>query len=205
MAEILGDPEELMAIIRRTAQQEAINLEAEAQRQSQRQHAEAEAEGQQIRADIFAAARTQAEATRQRRLAQAALEQQHALLRTRQALLDQVWAAAETQLRALVNQVDYVTVLQHLALDAAQILQPGAITLASDPQGHALLMPERLAAWAVDGQVTFVRAPTPAPTWGGLVARHADGRRQVDATFATRLKLARRDLREQVARRLEIL
>ncbi|MEZ4657038.1 MAG: hypothetical protein R2911_05655 [Caldilineaceae bacterium] len=52
-----------------------------------------------------------------------------------------------------------------------------------------------------------MRAPVPGPrAWGGLMARHADGRREVDATFATRLALARKpNWSEAVARQLEIL
>ena len=205
MREILGDPEELMAIIRRTAQHAAINIEAEAQTQAQRQRAKAEAEGEKIRAAMLAAAQARAAETQQRQLAQALLENQHQLLRLRQTLIDQVWPAAEERLRALVQQPDYVTVLEQLALQAAAILRPGVITLAADPQGHELLTPERLANWGAAAQVTFGRATAPAATWGGLMAQHADGRRQVDVTFATRLALAHRDLREQVAQRLEIV
>ncbi len=205
MAEIIGDPEELMAIVRRTAQQEALSREAEAQRQIQRKEAEANAEAKRIAAEILAAAQAEAATTRQQQLAQAELAQQHALLRARQALLDQVWVAAEEQLHTLVGQAEYGEILARLARRAAQILQSGTITLTADPQGHELLTAERLAAWRAATGVTFVRGPTPAATWGGLLARHEDGRRQVDATFATRLALARDALREQVAQRLEIL
>lgn len=205
MAEILGDPEELMAIVRRTAQQEALSLEAEAQRQIQRKEDEAATEAEKIAAGILAAAQAQAATTRQHQLAQTELAHQHEMLRARQTLLDQVWATAEERLRALVGQADYGAVLERLARHAAQILQPGTVTLAADPQGQELLTAERLATWSADTSVTFVRAQSPAATWGGLIARHADGRRQVDVTFATRLALANDELREQVAQRLEIV
>ncbi|MCB0109288.1 MAG: hypothetical protein KDE53_25370 [Caldilineaceae bacterium] len=205
MAEIIGDPEELMAIVRRTAQQDALSREADAQRQIQRKEAEAATEAKRIAAEILAAAKAEAATTRQQQLAQAELAQQHKLLRARQALLDQVWTAAEEQLHTLVGQAEYDVILERLARRAAQILQPGMITLAADAQGHELLTTERLAAWSAEAGVTFVRAKAPAATWGGLIARHADGRRQVDATFATRLALARDALREQVAQQLEIV
>lgn len=208
MTEILGDPEELMAMIHRKAEQEAINLKAEVQQRSERQRAAAVAEGERIRADILQKAATAVAAARQRQLAQAELENQHRYLQARQALLDQVWHTAEKQLRELTVQPAYLAILQRLALHAAQILGPGTITLASDAHGHALLTADTLTSWGTHagfaGDVTFARATDPLDSWGGLVARHADGRRQVDATFATRLSLARATLNEQVAQRLAI-
>lgn len=204
MAEIIGDPEELMAIIRRTAQQEAINIEAEARRQRQRQRQEAEAEAQQIRDKILSTAQAQINEDRRRQLSQAALENQHQLLQAREELLEQVWQKAENALRTIVNQENYATILQGLALFAAKTLSPGEVTLAADPQGHTLLSQEHLKAWSQSAQVTFIRTAAPADIWGGVIATHADGRRQVDGSFATRLELARNNMSEQVAAQLQI-
>ncbi len=204
MPEVLGDLDELLAVIRRTAQQKALNEVAEAQQRAERILQQAQAEAQRIREDTLARARKQAAQERRRRLAQAALEVQHRRLEAREALLNRVWAEAERRLRALPAQPDYPAVLQRLAYLAAGILGTGRITLAADPQGHAALTPERLAAWSQEAGVTFERAPQPADTWGGLIAVHEDGRRQVDATFPTRLELAREELRERVAQALEV-
>lgn len=205
MAEILGDPEELMAIIRRTAQQEALNLEAEAQRQIQRKHSEAEASAQLLRDEILAQAQSAAAELRRRQLAQAALENQRQLLQAREAMLEQVWSLAAERLHELVNQPDYVNVLQRLTRVAVERLGSGEIMLAADPVGQQLLTPERLAEWSAEMHCKLLRAASPAATWGGLIARHADGRQQIDASFATRLILARSELREQIAQRLELV
>ena len=204
MAEVIGDVDELISIIGRTAQQAALNVEVDAQRQVQEQLEQARADAQQLQGRILQQAQKQAAEVR-RLQAQAALDAQRLRLQTREALLEQVWAAAEQRLRALPDRAEYLLVLQRLALAAAQILGAGTLRLIADPKGHALLTPERLATWRGATAVTFVRAPTPGAQWGGLLAIHEDGRRQVDATFATQLALARTQLREQVAARLEVV
>lgn len=205
MAEVIGDVDELISIIGRTAQQAALNVEVDAQRQVQEQLDQARADAQQLQGRILQQAQKQAAEARRRLQAQAALDAQRLRLQTREALLEQVWAAAEQRLRALPDRAEYLLVLQRLALAAAQILGAGTLRLVADPKGHALLTPERLATWRGATAVTFVRAPTPGAQWGGLLAIHEDGRRQVDATFATQLALARTQLREQVAARLEVV
>ena len=123
---------------------------------------------------------------------------------TREALLDMVWQTAEEHLRDLPEQPAYADVLQQLAVSAAHILESGAIRLSADPVGHRYLTPERLEAWtqeiAQDFPVTFVCAAQPATTWGGLVASEEDGRRQIDATFPTRLALAEEEITRTCSR-----
>ena len=138
-------------------------------------------------------------------LAQVALEVLRRRLVARELLLDQVWAEAERQLRELPGEALYLEVLHRLALSAARVLGQGAIVLAADAVGHNLLTPPLLAEWSEGVEVCFVRAEQPAPIWGGLLARDVDARRQIDASFATRLALARAELREQVAKVLAIV
>ncbi|MFN8486018.1 MAG: V-type ATP synthase subunit E family protein [Caldilineaceae bacterium] len=205
MSEVIGDVDELISIIGRTAQQAALNVEVDAQRQAQELLDQAHAEAQQLQAHTLQQAQKQAAEERRRLQAQAALDAQRLRLQTREALLEQVWAAAEQRLHTLPDQADYPRVLRRLALVAAQILGAGTIQLIADPKGHVLLTPAELDTWCVTTSVTFVRAPAPGKQWGGLLAIHEDGRRQVDATFATRLALARTQLREPVAARLEVV
>ena len=208
MAEVIGNVEDLAAIIRRSAQQQALSEEADARAFAQQKLAEAKTQATQIKEKVMVHAHRQAAVEARRILAQADLDAQHHRLHAREVLLDEVWQAAEQRLRDLPNQPAYASVLQRLAIAAARILGSGTIRLAADPAGHALLTAERLKAWteeiAQELPVTFVCAAQPATTWGGLVATQEGGRRQVDATFPTRLALAQETLRERVAALLEV-
>lgn len=204
MAEIIGDLEELTGLVRRSARQETLGVEADSRRRAKQVRDQADAKAQHLRGEILAVAQSEAVRERQRLLAQVALETQRRLLTEREALLDQVWVAAEQALRALPGQATYAEVLRRLAMAAGRVLGQGPIVLAADPVGHELLTSGRLAEWSTAAQMQFVCAQQPAPIWGGLLARDVDARRQVDASFATRLELARAELREQVAQRLGI-
>lgn len=204
MAEVIGDLNELLNVLGRTARQEALSQEAEAKRYAQHVLEEAQAQAQQVREEILEQARKQAEEVRRRTLAQARLQAQRIRLQAREALLDRVWQQAEERLRALTAQPEeYAEALHRLALRSGRILGGPAVTLAADPQGHPLLTQERLAAWSKEAGLTFQAAPSPVQSWGGLVATDTSGRRQVDATFPTRLALARETIREQVMALLE--
>ncbi len=204
MAEVIGDLNELLNVLGRTARQEALSQEAEAKRYAQHVLEQAKAQAQQVQATILEQAQKQAEEARRRILAQARLQAQRTRLQAREALLDRVWQEAEKRLQALTSQPDaYAEALRRLALLTGQILGGPTVTLAGDPQGHTLLTPERLAAWSREAGLTFQAAPAPADTWGGLVATDESGRRQVDATFPTRLALARETIREDVMALLE--
>jgi vacuolar-type H+-ATPase subunit E/Vma4 len=208
MAEVIGNVENLAAIIRRSAQQQALSEEADARSFAQQKLASAKKQAAEIKESMMIQARRQAEEEARRIGAQANLEAQRQRLHAREALLDTVWRSAENRLRDQPKQPAYADLLKRLAVFAAHILGPGSIRLAADPTGHALLTTECLERWtqeiAQDLPVTFVRAAQPAATWGGLVATAEDGRRQVDATFPTRLSLAQESLRERVAALLEV-
>lgn len=204
MAGMIGDLEELTALIHRAARQEALDVEAGARQTANQTRDTAAAEAQALHAQTLAAARATSARERQRLLAQVALETQRQLLAAREQILDSVWAQAELALRATPSEPDYDQTLRRLALAAARSLGQGDIVLAADAAGHALLTPDRLTAWSAEAHVTFVRADEAAPIWGGLLARTADSRRQVDGSFPTLLALASSQLRERIATQLGI-
>jgi vacuolar-type H+-ATPase subunit E/Vma4 len=208
MAEVIGNVEELAAIIRREAQQKALSEEADARTLAQKQLADAKLQVVEIKQTVMAQARQQAEEEAHRSQVQAELDARRHRLQAREALLDDVWQAAVERLRNLSTQPTYARVLEQLAISAARILGPGTISLAGDPIGHALLTTERLEAWraelAQELPVTFNRASNPGETWGGLLATREGGRQQIDATFPTRLALAKETMRERVAALLEV-
>lgn len=191
---LLGDLEALLAEIRRRAEQRVLALEsrvqreAEALRQAGAEQAEAEA------AQLAEQARREAAALTRKLRMQGVLAAQRHLLQAREALLVEVWAEAEAALRALVASPDYPAVLRRLAAGAVAALGTRAIVLAADDYGHALLTPERLAAWGTELEVRFEAAPEAAPIWGGLWAW--SGRLRYDASFETRLALAKARLRD---------
>ena len=204
MPEVLGDVGELVAVIRRSAQQEALNIEAEARRRAQAMLDEAQAQAAALRTHALEQAQNTAGQESRRLLAQAALAAQRRRLQAREELLAGIWQESEQQLRAIAAGPGYEHVLHRLAVAAAAGLAAPTVVLSADPRGQALLTPERLAAWSAAAGVQFVRAAAPASTWGGLIAADAGGRREIDATFPTRLALAQQDLRESVARLLEV-
>jgi vacuolar-type H+-ATPase subunit E/Vma4 len=199
MAQIVGDLDELTGLIRRTARQEALDVEAAARRRAQKVQEEAHTKAEALHAEILAAAGQEVAEERRRALARAMLDVQRRRLAARAELEELAWAAAEQELRGLPGRPAYEVVLRRLALGAAQALGQDTIILASDVVGHDLLTAARLAEWSIAAQVQFVRSEQPAPIWGGLLAWDAARRRQVDASFATRLELARTEIREQVA------
>lgn len=204
MAELIGDVDELIGLIRRAATQSVLDAEEEARRQSEEIVAAATEKAHAVQAQAHAAAQRDAEADYRRSLAQADLDLQEEHLHRREALLDRAWTEAETRLHALVDSPGYAVVLQRLAQAAATALGSDPVLLAADAKGHALLTPERLADWSQAAGVRFQRQREPAAIWGGLMAADETERRVVDSSFASRLALAREALREEIADILEL-
>jgi vacuolar-type H+-ATPase subunit E/Vma4 len=132
----------------------------------------------------------------QRLSAQGALEQRRRFLTAREALLERVWEQAEAELRCITEAPEYLQTLEALAFEAGASLGVTRLELAADPRGHQLLTAPRLSSWSQEAGVMFDRAKQPLDTWGGLLARN--GRLCYDATFASRLAWARKNLRERV-------
>jgi vacuolar-type H+-ATPase subunit E/Vma4 len=205
MSKIIGNLDELISLVHRTARQEELDIIAEANRRAEQTQEEARVAAKQFREELLQ--RTQQEASSERKimLARHALAAQHQRIEHRERLIEEVWALAEQQLRDVPTQPGYITVLRSLALRAAAVLHQPTIVLAADAHGHQLLTATRLAEWSADARVQFVQAEAPAAIWGGIIASDSSGRQQVDASFAARLALARQELREAVAAELELL
>ena len=76
MAEVIGNVEDLVAIIRRSAQQQALSEEADTRAFAQEKLAEAKTQAAQIKEDLLGQARRQAEQEKRRIVAQADLDAQ---------------------------------------------------------------------------------------------------------------------------------
>jgi vacuolar-type H+-ATPase subunit E/Vma4 len=205
MARMIGDLDGLLTTIQHIARGEAHRIGAEAQQQADDILKQADDETERSRRQILDHAHAQAEAESRRRLAQAVEDAKREYLGVREELLERVWQQAEQRLRSLPGDPDaYAAVLRRLAWVGVNVLGPGEFTLAADPAGHKLLTADRLQAWAADASeafgapVSFERSAQSLDAWGGLLIARKDTRRQVDATFATRLVLAHDEIRDAV-------
>ena len=97
MPEVLGDVGELVAVIRRSAQQDALNVEVESQRQVQAILDKVRAQADQIRTRALAQAQSQADQESRRLLARAALAAQRQRLQRARATLGEDLAVVRTR------------------------------------------------------------------------------------------------------------
>ncbi len=205
MPRIRGDLDELVTTIQHAARGEAQKKHQAAQRLSDTILNDAQARAKEVRREILNRAQTEAQAQGRRQVAETVQKVKRNYLNTREEILSQVWQQAEQKLRSLPDDSErYTDVLRQLAAVAVNTLGTGHFEVAADPRGHKLLTKRRLEAWGremseqLDGAVSFERAADPAHTWGGLVVTQAQSRRQVDATFPTRLQLAQTEIRPQI-------
>jgi vacuolar-type H+-ATPase subunit E/Vma4 len=196
VAAILGDPEALAAEVSKRAHHRAVEIAEEAARRAAAILEATKEETETIRRQSAEATERQSAALTRRNSARAELEAQRRFIVLREAPIQQVWQAAEKQLRDRVHQPTYVDILKSCALAAARELGVSELVLAADPCGHELLSLEILEQWSKEAGVRFLRAKEPAATWGGLLA--TSGRSRFDATFPTQFALAQETLRERV-------
>jgi len=196
MPEVIGDLEALLAEVHRRTEQRAFGLEQEAKQRVLELLEQADAEAKEAAEVLARQAQGRETELRRQLLAQSELEVKRRLIEAREALLEGVWREAETRLRQLPEDPSYPETLRRLTLAATQELGQKHLLLAADPRGHELLTPQRLAAWSKEADACLERASQAMDSWGGLQL-HC-GRRRYDATFASRLELARQVLREEV-------
>lgn len=209
MKGIIGDVDDLVTTIRHVARAQSQSKKTEAERQAEKILADARQQADHIRQEILNRAQAQAEAEHRQLVAQAIADARHTYLTKREELLNQVWQHAEESLRSLSDEAEtYAEVLGQLAQLAAQTLKSEHLILAADPKGHKLLTEKRLEKWgkaaseAGEMSVTFEQAAEPLDAWAGLIIYEADGRRRIDATFSTRLDMARDEIREAIFKQL---
>lgn len=209
MPRIIGDPDELTTTIRHLAKSDAREITQKAKEKAERIRREAWEKADRKREEILERARNRARDIRRRRKVDVTREEKEGYLHARQEILDEVWKRAEAELRDLTeNEDEYAAVLEHLAVSGVRMMGPGDRILAADEKGQSLLSKDRLLGWgrkageATGGKVHFTRADEPLKTWGGLVITDTEGRRRVDATFASRLETARDEISSEIMEKL---
>lgn len=196
MTKVLGDLEELLANVRRRAEQKALATEASADHTVRRIEAEAEARVREARAEAAKSCAEASEATRRQRLADADLDRRRRRLAAREAHLERVWEAARKELEQLVASPEGDAALAAISRDAARSLRSDVVTVVLDAAHHARLTPEDVAGWAAPEGPRLELDPTPSTRGTGVLVRA--GRATVDATLGERLNQARQQLRTEV-------
>lgn len=209
MPRILGDPDELIEAINRKARNDEHDIRKQSEEKAEQVREEARERARRAREEILENAHEKAEEIRRKRRARASRQQNREHLEEREKLLDQAWSRAEERLRSLSEDKEACEkILKRLALLGVRILGPGKRILTSGEEGYELLTEKRLQSWArefgkeLEGKVHLERAPEPADTWGGIVVTDEKGKRRVDATFPSRLLLAREEIRGDILRKL---
>lgn len=205
MPRIIGNLEKLETTIQHDGRGEEHTRMKEAEDESHRIREEARQEAEAGRAEIVHEAWEAAKRQQRQQRAEAVQAARRAYLTVREELLDEVWQQAEQQLRHLIEDAEeYTAALRRLTWQAIQALGAGRRRLVADSRGHALLTKQILQAWSQEASdefgatVTLERDDEPLDTWGGLVVTDETQRRRFDATFATRLAIARDELRDSV-------
>lgn len=196
MSELLGNLEELVAHVRRRAEQRALALESGTEARAERIREEAEETARALREEARERGRRAASEACRQRLAVADLERRRLRLESREARLERVWAAAREELMRRAEDGLGEATLARLARDAASRLGADEVTIELDEGSRRGLSEADVAAWAADEGPALRLAETPLARGHGLVARA--GRASVDATLEGRLAQARTRLRSEV-------
>jgi len=206
---IIGDLDELTTAVWHLAHADAEEIRQNAAREAEEIRAKARGRADRKRAEILRDARAETKKIRRQRKVRSTRQEREQFLQARQALLQEVWQAAEERLREMTaNDTEYSAALERMTASAVRVLGGGAYLLASDDHGHKLLTSKRLEKWSrslsetLGAEVDLQRADEPADTWGGLVVSDAGNGRRVDMTFAARLRLASEEIRGDVFRKL---
>ena len=196
MTDLYGNLDELLASVRRRAEQRVLARQAKTGDRTSTLLDEAREEAERVRTAMEAQGARDAEDACRQCLAVADLERRERRLQAREERIERVFEAA---LRTLLERYGESGLppetLKRLARSAAPSLPPGEVRLQLDAASLARVDADTVADWAPNG-VTYLLDPEPLPHRHGLVAR--SGRASVDATLEGRLDQARSRLRRRV-------
>jgi len=191
-----GDLDELVAQVRRRAEQRALGLEASTEANAEEILEEAAERAEAVRAMIQEEGRQAAEEACRQCLAVADLERRRRRLEAREARLSRVWAAARDRLLELAEDGIDPGTLARLARHAAGELGADEVVVRLDDASLEGVTEEDVAGWADQDGPTLRLDREPLPRRHGVVTQA--GRASVDATFEGRLEQARERLRAEI-------
>jgi vacuolar-type H+-ATPase subunit E/Vma4 len=193
-----GNLDDLLASVRRRAEQRALVRRASSEEQAERILDEARQRAEAVRAELLEQGRRDAAESCRQCLAVADLERRERRLAAREERLAHVFDAARAALLdAYAKDGLPAETLRRLALDALASLPEGEATLQLDAASRARLDADEVASWPTGEGHAFVLDDEPLTGRHGLVVRV--GRASVDATLEGRLERARAELRGRVA------
>lgn len=202
MSDMYGNLDDLLASVRRRAEQRALARRASSEEQAERILDDARQRAEALRAELLEQGRRDAAESCRQCLAVADLERRERRLAAREGRLDEVFdAAGRALLDAYGGDGLPPETVRRLALDAVASLPEGEATVRLDPASRARLSADEVAAWPAGDRHAFVLDDATLERRHGLVVRI--GRASVDATLEGRLERARVELRARVDRLLQ--
>lgn len=188
---IVGLEEAVIEEARERARQ--ILSDAQDQAEQFRERAEREIEAKQ--AAIVDRAQARAEALCNDAIAEGHLQAQNYKLKHRELLLERVFDAARERLATLIEQEDYLDLMEAFIREAiVRLGQEDAFRVRAGQQTDAVLDDTALEALAEDLSVVLTRGD-PLPAREGVLIETIDGHRQYDNTLEARLERMREVLR----------
>lgn len=162
---------------------------------------QAEQQAEAAREKILERARQEAERIRGQAVAVAQMEARRLKLEQREALLDEILAAARQRLSTVQQWTDYDQIVGYLLREAVVELKADECRVRADTRARQLLTPELLADISTELEVQL--QPGQVLEDGlGVVTETLDGRRRYDNTLEARLDRQQEELRFPVYRLL---
>ncbi len=186
---------------------EAAALLEQAEKEAQRIFDEARAEAEKIKADILKKAEIQAEGVRKKVLSSVRLEVKRQTLRTREALVLEIFSGVAEKIEAFRKTKGYLPVLKNLVMEGVLALDADMVhVLAGDVERK--LLTKKIFSEVEKGirqrrkkKVKLEFSGRTIPD-AGVILMSSDGRTQFDNRFSTRMGRMQDAMRLVVAKRV---
>ncbi len=196
MTGLLGNLDDLVAQVRRRAEQRALALTTQTETKASRILEEADERARDAAAAIREQGRRDADEACRQCLAVADLERRRRRLEAREGRLERIWSAAHEELTRRAEGGVAADTLARLARYAAGELGVDEVEVRLDAASRQAVSDEAVAGWAAEDGPELRPSDAALERGHGLIA--VAGRASVDATFEGRLAQARERLRAEV-------
>ena len=188
--------EDLIQSMEASAQEKIAEIGRNADLQGEMIVKEAEGKAEAIRGEILDQARATVADRRNRLLYKTRQDERSADIKTREEILERVYAKAAAQLGNFRAREDYRSLFSRLLNESAGEMEGGAIVLHVDPRDEALCR-ELLAQSGREFQVV-----PDITTWGGVIVSSPDEQVRIHNTLESRLERAKNLYKKEVCRTL---
>ena len=187
--------------------QEAAAILKQARTDAERTLESAEKEAGRIREEYLRKAEMQAEAVKRKILSGLHLEIQQEELKSREALLNEVFDRVKARLERFRGKKDYRAVLERFIVEGAQALGGKTVRIVAGSEEKKRLTQavisaiEKAAAVEGEGKITLKLEKQTADE-GGVLLESEDGRIRYDNRFSSRLERFKRRMRLEATKRI---